>query len=82
MGERRQTGQDNQAKISAVVIAAGLSRRMGDFKLLLPWGGATVIGHVVGVLCAAGIDDIVVVTGFRAAEGRGRLKGLRLPDGA
>ncbi len=47
----------------AVVLAAGLSRRMGQPKLLLPWGEQTVIERVVSVLAGAGIGEIVVVTG-------------------
>jgi molybdenum cofactor cytidylyltransferase len=41
---------------------------MGQFKLLLPWGKGTVIGQVVATLEAAGMAEIVVVTGHRAAE--------------
>jgi len=54
--------------ITALVLAAGLSRRMDAFKLLLPWRGNTVVGQVVDTLCAAGLADILVVTGHRAAD--------------
>ncbi len=56
------------AMIPAIVLAAGLSRRMGRFKLTLPWGRTTVIGQVVSTLVSAGLEDIIVVTGHRAAE--------------
>ena len=49
--------------IAAVVLAAGLSRRMGQPKMILPWGERTVIGHVVATLQSAGIQFIMVVTG-------------------
>ncbi len=49
--------------IGAVVLAAGMSRRMGQPKQLLPWGKTTVIGQVVNVLQAAQVAQIVVVTG-------------------
>jgi molybdenum cofactor cytidylyltransferase len=49
--------------ISGVVLAAGLSKRMGRSKMLLEWGDETVIEHVVGVLSDAGVREIVVVTG-------------------
>jgi molybdenum cofactor cytidylyltransferase len=49
--------------IAAIVLAAGQSRRMGQPKMLLPWGGTTVLGKVVATLASAGVDDIVVVTG-------------------
>jgi molybdenum cofactor cytidylyltransferase len=54
--------------IAAIVVAAGLSRRMGQFKLLLPWDGLTVIGQVVATLEAADLPQIVVVTGHRGEE--------------
>ncbi len=45
---------------------------MGRFKLTLPWGGPdgarTVIGQVVATLEAAGLAEIIVVTGHRAEE--------------
>ena len=50
-------------KISAVVLAAGRSKRMGEPKLILPWGDTTVIGQVVKTLFRSGIDEILVVTG-------------------
>ncbi len=31
-----------------VILAAGASSRMGKPKLLLPWGGTTVLGHLIG----------------------------------
>ena len=49
--------------IGAVVMAAGRSQRMGRPKMVLPWGGTTVIGQVVDVLLTSGVGDVVVVTG-------------------
>ncbi len=54
--------------ITALVLAAGLSRRMAAPKLLLPWRGHTVIEHVVDTLAASGLADILVVTGHRGGE--------------
>ena len=34
-------------EITAILLAAGESRRMGQPKLLLPWGETTVLGQVV-----------------------------------
>jgi molybdenum cofactor cytidylyltransferase len=54
---------------SAVVLAAGTSSRMGgEHKLLLPLGDKPVIRHTLERLRAAGPQEIVVVTGHRAAE--------------
>jgi len=49
--------------ISAVILAAGESRRMGQPKMLLPWGETTVLEHVVSIFMKAGVEDILVVTG-------------------
>ena len=49
--------------ITAVILAAGASKRMGQPKMLLPWGEGTVLSHVISVFRKAGVDDIVVVTG-------------------
>jgi len=49
--------------ISAILLAAGESRRMGEPKLVLPWGDTTVLGQAVATFAAAGIEDILVVTG-------------------
>ena len=49
--------------ISAIILAAGQSRRMGQPKMLLPWGKRTVIEHVVTTFLHAGIEDILIVTG-------------------
>ncbi len=40
-----------------------MSRRMGEPKMILPWGETTVIGQVVQILQQAGIAEIIVVTG-------------------
>ncbi len=49
--------------ISAIVLAAGRSTRMGTQKMFLPWGDTTVIRRVIAILLDAGIEDIHVVTG-------------------
>jgi molybdenum cofactor cytidylyltransferase len=54
--------------IVAVIVAAGLSRRMGAFKLTLPWGDATVIESIVATLAQAHLAETVVVTGHRSGE--------------
>ncbi len=49
--------------ISVIILAAGESKRMGQPKMLLPWGTATVLGQVIATFQEAGIEDILVVTG-------------------
>lgn len=59
--------------ISALVLAAGLSTRMGRLKQLLPYGERTVIEQVVAVLLSCSIDEIIVVLGHRDSEIRAAL---------
>ena len=58
----------HQSKISALILAAGMSRRMGDFKPLLPLRGKTLIENSVESVLNGGAEDAVIVTGFRADE--------------
>jgi len=53
--------------ITAIVLAAGLSTRMGRTKPLLPWGKYTVIEHLVSVLNDCPVQEIVVITGHEHA---------------
>jgi len=54
---------ETEPQIAAIILAAGMSTRMGTQKLLLPWGKETVIEHILGVIQKAGLGPIVVVTG-------------------
>ncbi len=47
--------------IDAIVLAAGQSRRMGKQKLLLPYGGRSVIRHIVDQVAAASPRRLLVV---------------------
>jgi len=49
--------------ITALILAAGQSKRMGQPKMLLPWGRATVLGQVIHTFRAAGVEDLLVITG-------------------
>jgi molybdenum cofactor cytidylyltransferase len=53
--------------ISAIVLAAGRSTRMGQPKMLLPWGDTTVLGKVVETIQSVGIEEIVIVTNSEIA---------------
>lgn len=46
---------------AAIVLAGGRSRRMGVAKAGLPWGGGTLLDHVVGVVAGAVDGPVVVV---------------------
>ena len=50
-------------RVAALVLAAGLSTRMGSPKMLLRWGDTTVLGQVLRTLRAAGIAQSITITG-------------------
>jgi molybdenum cofactor cytidylyltransferase len=49
--------------ISAVVLAAGASIRMGRQKLLLPLAGEPLVRRTVRQVTEAGFDDVLVIVG-------------------
>ena len=53
-------------QIGALIVAAGMSRRMGEFKPMLPIGSISVAQRVVATLSQAGVSKIVMVTGYNA----------------
>ncbi len=50
-------------RVSAIVLAAGRSHRMGESKLALPFRGNTVLGIVLSSLARPGIEECIVVLG-------------------
>jgi molybdenum cofactor cytidylyltransferase len=48
-------------KFGVVILGAGASRRMGRPKLLLPWNGTTLIGHLIAQWKKLRATQIVVV---------------------
>lgn len=49
--------------VSAILLAAGSSRRTGQLKQLLPLGDKPIIRHCLDCIIASGIKDIVAVVG-------------------
>jgi molybdenum cofactor cytidylyltransferase len=65
------------ARLAAIVLAAGASNRFGaENKLLAPIGGKPLVRGVAEAALAAGITDVVVVTGCEAARIEEALAGL------
>ena len=54
--------------VSAILLAAGKSERMGQNKLLLPFGGRTVIQRTLDSLIASRVGEVIVVLGSKAQE--------------
>jgi molybdenum cofactor cytidylyltransferase len=61
--------------ISAILLAAGESRRMGEFKQLLMFAGRTFVECCADHLLASRVDELIVVTGHREADVRRALGG-------
>ncbi len=57
---------NNGKNYAAIILAAGLSSRMGDFKAMMPFDGIPAIVNLIRNFKLAGIRDIFVVTGHRA----------------
>jgi molybdenum cofactor cytidylyltransferase len=60
------------SKISAILLGAGESKRMGVDKLSLPWGKKTVFEHCLENLLKSKVKEVIVVLGPKDQ----RLKGL------
>lgn len=54
--------------ISAILLAAGESKRMGRLKPGLPLGNSTILEQSIDNLVHSRIDELIVVLGYRAQE--------------
>ncbi len=64
------------AKVAAIVLAAGQSKRMGANKLLADLGGAPMIRRSVKAVRAAGVETVIAVTGHEAGKIAAALEGF------
>ena len=65
--------QPSSPFISGILLAAGLSSRMGEPKQLLPFGESTIVETVVDSMLGAKFNEVIVVVGHRASEIREQL---------
>lgn len=63
-------------QITGILLAAGMSRRMGYNKLLLPYHGRTVVEESLQQLQRSTVDQVIVVTGFEAERISARIARL------
>ena len=63
----------SDARVGAVILAAGGSTRMGEAKQLLRLGESTVLGQTLENVRRAGVDEIVLVLGSSAEAIRQQL---------
>lgn len=57
--------------ISGIILAAGASKRMGTNKLLLPFGGVTVIERVLKAAADSYLGEVILVYGSAAIKEAG-----------
>ena len=62
-------------RLAGVILAAGLSSRMGAFKPLMEIGEQSMARWVVNLMQSAGADPVIVVTGHRHEELEAHLAG-------
>ncbi|MGS2723080.1 nucleotidyltransferase family protein [Porticoccus sp. GXU_MW_L64] len=69
--------QNNAPTVATVLLAAGLSSRMGELnKLLLPVDGKPMVRHMANIYLQAGVAELVVVVGYQQQKVRNALSGL------
>jgi molybdenum cofactor cytidylyltransferase len=57
-----------QPMLSAILLAAGESKRMGEPKQLMPFGQSTLLEQAINNLMNSAVDEIIVVLGYKAEE--------------
>ena len=55
-------------KISAIILAAGYSSRMGTLKPILKLGKQTILNRAISLFQDLGIEDVIVVVGHGASQ--------------
>jgi len=64
--------------ISAILLGAGESKRMGVDKLSLPWGRRTILEHCFETLLRSEVEELVVVLGIRNKEVKNLFQGRKV----
>ena len=63
--KRRRVSKERH-RIAGIVLAAGMSSRMGENKLIMPLKGKPLVRHAVEAALAGRLDPVIVVTGHDA----------------
>lgn len=66
------------SRLSAVLLAAGASRRLGRPKQLLVWQGEPLVRRAARAALEAGVDELIVVVGAHREAVTAALDGLDL----
>jgi molybdenum cofactor cytidylyltransferase len=54
--------------LSAILLAAGKSQRMGKLKQLMPLGKSTILEQAIDNLLSSAVNEVIVVVGYKAEE--------------
>src|SRR5512135_145144 len=65
-------------RISAILLGAGESKRMGADKLSLPWGGKTMLERCFETLLRSEVHELIVVLSPRNKEARKVFRGRKV----
>jgi molybdenum cofactor cytidylyltransferase len=74
--DAEHAGPPRAARIAAIVLAAGLSSRMGANKLLADWRGKPLLRWAVEAALKSEARPVIVVTGHESAKVEAALAGL------
>ena len=77
--ERSARSTAGKFALGVVILGAGASSRMGQCKLLLPWGNTSVIGHLIRQWRALAVDQTAVVLAAGDAKLHSELDRLGFP---
>lgn len=61
--------------VTAILLAAGKSSRMGKLKQLMPLGNSTILEQTLDNLLGSHLTEVIVVLGYKAEEVVKRLSG-------
>jgi xanthine/CO dehydrogenase XdhC/CoxF family maturation factor/CTP:molybdopterin cytidylyltransferase MocA len=70
----------NRQRVTALILAAGGSTRLGRPKQLLPYAGTTLINHVLKQVLLSSCDEIIVVVGAHAELIKQEISSLQNPS--
>ncbi|OGP63859.1 MAG: molybdenum cofactor cytidylyltransferase, partial [Deltaproteobacteria bacterium RBG_13_53_10] len=62
---RSPSGNGKMVRVSAILLGAGQSKRMGTDKLSLPWSKKTVFVHCLETLLRSKVKEVIVVLNAR-----------------
>jgi len=60
--------QKEHLRVSAILLAAGESKRMGQMKQLMPFGRSTILGEAINNLLSSAVNEVILVLGYKADE--------------